>query len=259
MAAEHTADSTGGIRLHVNVDHVATLRQARRERSPDPVVWALEAERAGAHGITCHLRKDRRHIQDDDVAELRERLGTLLNLETSLDAEMVSIGLESGADAICIVPENRQEVTTEGGLDVVGERGRLAEAIPAFAERGALVSLFVDPEPAQLEATAELGAPFVELHTGTYALAHRAGGPELERELVRLVEAARIGRELGLRINMGHGLDYDNVAPVTRIESVEELNIGHAIVARAVFAGVAGAVGGMLEAIAAAVDSGARR
>ena len=236
----------GSVRLHVNVDHVATLRQARRERVPDPVEWALAAERAGAHGITCHLRKDRRHVQDADVARLRAEVGTLLNLETSLDAEMVALALDSRSDAICIVPENRQEVTTEGGLDVRGERGRLAEAVPAFAERGALVSLFVDPDPTQLEASAELGAPFVELHTGTYA---NAAGPARERELARLVEAARIGRGLGLRINMGHGLDYANVAPVAAIEGLEELNIGFALVARAAFVGVDRAVGEMLTAI----------
>ena len=233
------------VRLHINVDHVATLRQARRECSPDPIAWALAAERAGAHGITCHLRKDRRHIQDADVRALRERIATLLNLETSLDPEMVALALESGAEAICIVPENRAEVTTEGGLDVLAERGRLTEAVPAFAERGALVSLFVDPEPAQLAAAAELRVPFIEIHTGTYANTP-AGSSERAAELKRLVDAARVARELGLRVNLGHGLDYDNVAPVARIEGLEELNIGHAIVARAVFVGVEAAIGEML-------------
>lgn len=242
------------VRLHVNVDHVATLRQARREVNPDPVRWALDAERAGAHGITCHLRRDRRHVQDDDVRRLRAELTTLLNLETSLDAEMLGLAIESGADAVCMVPENRQEITTEGGLDVVGERARLAEALPALAARGALVSLFVDPEPAQLEAAAAVGAPFVELHTGTYALAAQKGRGE--RELARLAEAARIGRGLGLRINMGHGLDYTNVAPVAAIEGLEELNIGHAIVAHAVFVGVRAAVSEMLAAIEAAASGG---
>jgi pyridoxine 5-phosphate synthase len=245
-----------GVRLLVNVDHVATLRQARRGREPDPVAWALAAEAAGAQGITCHLRQDRRHIQDEDVRRLRAEIKTLLNLETSLEPEMVALALESGAEAICIVPENRQEITTEGGLDARAERRRLAEVVPAFADCGALVSLFVDPEVRQLETSAELGAPFVELHTGAYATAEP--GSARERELDRLARAAQAGRELGLRINMGHGLDYDNVAPVARIAGVEELNIGHAIVARSVFAGVEAAVRGMLERIAAAARSGGR-
>jgi pyridoxine 5-phosphate synthase len=233
-------------RLHVNVDHVATVRQARRGTRPDPVDWALAAERAGAHGITCHLRKDRRHVQEDDVRRLRASIGTLLNLESSLDPEMITIALESGAQAICLVPENRQEITTEGGLDVVRERARLAEALPRLAERGALVSLFVDPDPAVLEASSELGAPFVELHTGAYA---NASGDERERELERLASAAERGHRLGLRINAGHGLDYDNVRPVAELPHVEELNIGHAIVAHALFVGVEAAIVQMLDAM----------
>lgn len=233
-------------RLHVNVDHVATVRQARRGLCPDPVEWALAAERAGAHGITCHLRKDRRHVQDDDLRRLRAAVSTLLNLEASLDPEMIAIALESGAEAICLVPENRQEITTEGGLDVLRERARLAEALPRLAERGALVSLFVDPDPAVLEASAALGAPFVELHTGAYA---NATGSGRERELERLQRAAELGQRLGLRVNAGHGLDYDNVRPVADLPHVEELNIGHAIVARALFVGVEGAIRGMLDAM----------
>jgi len=233
-------------RLHVNVDHVATVRQARRGLRPDPVEWALAAERAGAHGITCHLRKDRRHIQDEDLRRLRTSVRTLLNLETSLDPQMIAIALESGAEAICLVPENRQEVTTEGGLDVLRERRRIAEVLPRFAERGALVSLFVDPQREVLEASAELGAPFVELHTGAYA---NATGTARERELERLVDAAEHGSGLGLRINAGHGLDYDNVHPIARLPRVEELNIGHAIVAHALFVGVESAIAEMLVAI----------
>jgi pyridoxine 5-phosphate synthase len=233
-------------RLHVNVDHVATVRQARRGLAPDPVEWALAAERAGAQGITCHLRKDRRHIQDADVRRLRATITTILNLESSLDAEMIALALESRADAICLVPENRLEITTEGGLDVLAERKRLAEVLPRLRDTGALVSLFVDPEPAVLEASAELGAPFVELHTGSYA---NARGAERERELERLRKAAELGTGLGLRINAGHGLDYDNVRPVARLARVEELNIGHAIVARALMVGVERAIQGMLSAI----------
>jgi len=233
-------------RLHVNVDHVATVRQARRIAEPDPVAWARAAEDAGARGITVHLRKDRRHVQDADLPRMRAAVRTLLNLELSLDAEMVGIGLGSGADEVCFVPENRQEITTEGGLDVVGERGRLSEAVPRFRETGCLVSLFVDPDPAQVRAAAEVGADFVELHTGAYS---NAAGAAAERELARLVEAAELARSVGLRVNAGHGLNVANVGPVARLPHVEELNIGHAIVARALFLGVDGAVKEMIRAI----------
>ncbi len=231
------------MKLHVNVDHVATLRQARRGIEPDPIAWALAVERAGGDGITCHLRKDRRHIQDGDVVQLRKHVTTLLNLEVSLDEEMVALALESGADEICIVPENRQEITTEGGLDAIGERARLSEALPRFQERGMLVSLFVDPDPEQLEASARLGAEFVELHTGTYANAEP--GAELER----LGSAAQRAHELGLRVNAGHGLNYENVGPILELPHLEELNIGHSIVSRAIFTGVESAVRDMLVAM----------
>lgn len=243
-------------RLHVNVDHVATIRQARRADHPDPVAWALEAERSGAHGITCHLRKDRRHMQDEDVRRLRAEVRTLLNLETSLDAEMTALALESGADEICIVPENRLEVTTEGGLDVIGERRRLAAVIPGFVERGARVSLFVDPDFDQLEASAEVGAQFVELHTGSYA---NASGSERESELERLVSSARRAHELGLLVNAGHGLDLSNVAPIAALPHLRELNIGHSIVSHAVFVGIEGAIRAMLDAIAMAARVGGPR
>jgi len=231
-------------RLHVNVDHVATVRQARRITRPDPVAWALEAEAAGAQGITCHLRKDRRHVQDEDVRLLRERIATLLNLEASLDEEMVERALASGADEVCLVPENRREITTEGGLDVIAEHERLTAAVPRFRERGMLVSLFVDPDAAQLAAAAALGAIFVELHTGAYA---NAGGDGRAHELERLARGAEEAHRLGLRVNAGHGLDYDNVTPVAALPWLEELNIGHAIVARALFTGVRAAVAEMRE------------
>lgn len=231
-------------KLHVNVDHVATVRQARRISAPDPVQWALAAERAGAHGITCHLRKDRRHILDTDVAQLRSRISTILNLEASLDHEMVAIALESRADEVCLVPENRQEITTEGGLDVILERARLSEALPRFRERGILVSLFIDPDSDQIAAAAELEAEFVELHTGPYANAH---GDRQADELARLHEAAQQAHALGLRVNAGHGLNLENVAPVAALPHIEELNIGHSLVARAVFVGVEAAVQEMLE------------
>lgn len=231
------------IRLHVNIDHVATVRQARREPFPDPLGWALRAEAAGAQGITCHLRLDRRHIQDEDVRRLRAGIATLLNLEACLEPDIVANALESGADQVCLVPEGRAEVTTEGGLDAVAERGRLHEALPRLRDRGIDVSLFVDPERAQVEAAAAVGAQFVELHTGPYA---NARGPEREAELARLHGAALAAHQLGLRVNAGHGLDYENVVPVARLPHVEELNIGYAIVARALFDGVEVAVGEML-------------
>jgi pyridoxine 5-phosphate synthase len=231
------------LRLHVNIDHVATLRQARREVEPDPVAWALAAERAGADGITVHLRKDRRHIQDEDVREVRARVRTLLNPECRLDETMLGLALESGAQAICLVPERREELTTEGGLDVVVERARIERAVPLFAARQALISLFVDPDPAQIAAAAESGAPFVELHTGSYA---RARGAARERELSRLTDAAALAKSLGLRVNAGHGLNLSNTADVARIPDLEELNIGHSIVSRALFVGVEVAVREML-------------
>lgn len=234
------------IRLHVNVDHVATVRQARRGLQPDLVAWALAAEAAGAHGITCHLRKDRRHVQDADVRALRERIATILNLETSLDPEMVEIALTSGADAFCVVPENRREITTEGGLDVVAERARLREVVPRLADAGGLVSLFVDPEPDQLAAAAEVGARFVELHTGAYANAYLTGPGEGEAELQRLRDGAEQAHALGLRVNAGHGLDYANTPPVAALPHLEELNIGHAIVSHALTVGVALAIREML-------------
>jgi pyridoxine 5-phosphate synthase len=233
-------------KLHVNIDHVATLREARREIFPDPVAWALRAEKAGALGITCHLRRDRRHIQDADVKRLRKSIATRLNLEISLDEEIVEFALKSRADAVCIVPENRKEVTTEGGLDVRGEKKRLKRVIPGLVKRGAEVSLFVDPDLDQIEAAVKVGAQFVELHTGSYA---NAKGPKRKRELHRLRTAAVFAHDHGLRVNAGHGLDYDNVREVAALPWVEELNIGFAIVARAQFDGVDFAVRRMAELV----------
>ena len=229
-------------RLQVNVDHVATLRQARRETFPDPVEWALAAERAGAEGITCHLRKDRRHIQDDDVKRLRSRVATRLNLETSLEEDIVAFACRIRPDAVCLVPEDRREVTTEGGLDVLAERRRLARAIPRLRARRAEVSLFVDPDLRQIAAAADVGAEFIELHTGRYA---DARGKKRGHELARLRTAAVFARDHGLRVNAGHGLDYENVGPIAALPHVEELNIGFAIVARALDVGVGEAIGKM--------------
>lgn len=243
-------------KLHVNVDHVATLRQARREAFPDPVEWALRAERAGAEGITAHLRADRRHVQDADIRALRRRIATRLNFEMSLDPGIVAIALRTKPAAVCLVPEHRAEVTTEGGLDVVRESARLLETVPRLVRVGCEVSLFVDPDEAHLDACAEVGADFVELHTGAYA---RAVGARRERELRRLQRAARHAHELGLRVNAGHGLDYDNVGPIAELPHVEELNIGFAVVARAVFTGVDEAVGTMVELIRAGAGGRSRR
>ena len=229
-------------RLHVNIDHVATLREARRELFPDPIAWALAAEKAGAQGITCHLRTDRRHIQDEDVKRLRRALQTRLNLELSLEPAIVAFALKIRPQAACIVPEKRSEVTTEGGLDVLRERRRLLRVVPLLIGKGAEVSLFIDPDPRQVEAAAEVGAQFVELHTGAYA---NARGKQRARELARLCDAAELALAAGLRVNAGHGLDYDNVAPVAAIARVEELNIGFAIVARSLFDGVHEAVARM--------------
>lgn len=235
------------VRLHVNVDHIATLRQARREAFPDPVEWALRAERAGAQGITCHLRKDRRHMQDADVVALRRALRTLLNLECSLDDEMVAIARKSGAEAFCLVPESRAEITTEGGLDVRAEAQRVARVTRELAAEGGAVSLFIDADREQIVAAADSGAPFIELHTGCYA---NAQGDARKRELERLVTGTAFARECGLRVNAGHGLDYRNVAPVAEIAGVEELNIGFAIVAHSLFVGVDAAIREMLAAMA---------
>ena len=235
-------------RLGVNVDHVATLRQARRVAWPDPVAAARMAEDAGADSITVHLREDRRHIQDDDVVRLRAALRTKLNLEMAVGDAMVAIALRIRPADACFVPEQREELTTEGGLDVVRHLDRVRSAAHRLRDAGVRVSLFVAPERAQLEAAVAAGAPVVELHTGEYADAATPAGAA--RELARLVDAAAVARGLGLQVNAGHGLTLENVAPVARIAGMDELNIGHSIVARAVLVGMAEAVREMKRAIA---------
>ncbi len=230
------------VRLGVNIDHIATLRQARGTPYPEPVEAALLAEKAGADGITAHLREDRRHIQDRDVRLLREMIHTRLNLEMAVTDEMVAIACRIRPDACCLVPEKREELTTEGGLDVVGQFDRVKAACQRLAEAGIEVSLFIDPDPEQIEAAARTGAPVVELHTGRYA---DLGGEAQLEELERLKKAARLGDGLGLQVNAGHGLHYHNVEPIVRIGEIVELNIGHAIVARAVITGLAAAVAEM--------------
>ncbi len=228
------------IALGVNIDHIATLRQVRRARFPDPVHAALSAEMAGADNITLHLREDRRHIQIEDVRALKGLLQTRMNLEMAVTGETLEIARDVRPADCCLVPERRSELTTEGGLDVAGQRPQLEEAVAALASEGVRVALFIDPEPRQVEAAARIGAPVVELHTGAYAEA--AGGARRATELERLRAAARLAARLGLEVHAGHGLDYRNVQPVAAIEEVVELNIGHAIVARAVFDGLAAAV-----------------
>jgi pyridoxine 5-phosphate synthase len=233
-------------RLHVNVDHVATLRQARRGAEPDLVRAAGVSEQAGATGITVHLREDRRHVQDRDVHALRQAVTTLLNLEMAATEEMTAIACATRPDEVCIVPERREELTTEGGLDVRAAAPALRRSIPRLRAEGILVSLFVSPDAAAVDGAAELGADFVELHTGAYA---HAGAAARAAELARLHAAAERAHARGLRVNAGHGLDLDNVAPIAHLPHVEELNVGYAIVCRAVFVGLERAVRDMAESI----------
>jgi pyridoxine 5-phosphate synthase len=238
------------ILLGVNIDHIATLRQARHTRYPEVVQAALIAEQAGADGITAHLREDRRHIQDRDIELLAATLHSRLNLEMAVTEAMIGIARRLRPAACCLVPEKRQELTTEGGLDVAGDLSRMKEACAALAEADVEVSLFIDPDPRQVEAAVAAGAPVVELHTGTYA---DAESPDARRhELARLEQAARLGARLGLTVNAGHGLHYHNVAEICRIPEFHELNIGHSIVARAVIAGLDQAVRDMKRAMLAA-------
>jgi len=250
------------LKLGVNIDHVATLRQARYKTAvpsagahagaipePDPVWAAIEVELAGAHGITMHLREDRRHIQDRDVRMARGLIRTRLNLEMADVPSIVAIAEEIKPDEACLVPEKRQEITTEGGLDVAGQAARIGHACETLGAGGIRVSLFIDPEPKQVEAAKRAGAPAIELHTGAYA---GAQGAARAREFERLRSAARIAASLGLTVNAGHGLDYHNVEPVAAIPEIVELNIGHAIVARAVFDGLAKAVREMKDLMRAA-------
>ena len=229
--------------LGINVDHVATLRQARGTTYPDPVAAALAAERAGADSITIHLREDRRHIQDRDLEIMQRTVQTRVNLEMAITDAMLDIALRVLPEDVCLVPEKREELTTEGGLDVAGQVNAVTRACRRLDDAGIRTSLFVDPDPAQLEASAACGAPVVELHTGTYADALDRNQQALELDRIR--EAAAYGDRLGLTIHAGHGLHYHNVQPVAAIDTIVELNIGHAIIARAVFDGIDKAVADM--------------
>lgn len=241
--------SSRRIRLGVNIDHAATLRQARyrgypRLRGemvePDPVAFALEAERAGADGITVHPREDGRHMQQGDVRLLREVLQVPLNMEMAVTAPMLAFARELCPHTVCLVPEKREEVSTEGGLDIVAQEALITRTVAALLEGGIETSLFIDPDRAQIEASRRTGARFIELHTGSYANAcYGAGG---ERELERLEEAAVVAHELGLIVNIGHGINYTNIERVRHIPGIYEMNIGHSIVSRALFTGIAEAV-----------------
>ena len=240
------------LKLGVNIDHVATLREARyrglERGEPDPVEAARICEQAGAHGITAHLREDRRHIQDRDVKLLRETVRTRLNLEMANVPEMVRLAIELKPDIVCVVPERRQEVTTEGGLDAVGQRDTLTVTCRQLTEAGIEVSLFIAPDLDQVEASAQVGAGFVELHTGSFAEHYHSKG-ERQVEIERLISAAERAHRLGLKVNAGHGLNCENLALLHLVPHLVELNIGHSIVSRAVFVGLPIAIREMLRAM----------
>jgi len=249
------------IELGVNIDHVATLRQARRTWEPDPVWAAVEAHLGGADGITVHLREDRRHIQDEDVRKLRDLTQIKLNLEMAATDEMVGIACDLKPEMAMFVPEGRHEVTTEGGLDIVSQETRLRDAVARLAERGILVSVFIDAELPQVEAAARIGARVCEIHTGPYAHAFHAAGRDAESpavvEEIRKIHAAGDAiRALGMRFNAGHALNYYNVQPIARLPGIRELHIGHAIVSRAVFSGMRDAVREMKRLMREAADRG---
>jgi pyridoxine 5-phosphate synthase len=231
------------ILLGVNIDHVATLRQARGTRYPDPIQAAIEAEQSGADSITLHLREDRRHIQERDVRMLKDILQTRMNLEMAVTAEMLAIAEELRPADCCLVPERREELTTEGGLDVAGQQGRIADACKRLADAGIRVSLFIDADPQQIDAAAACGAPIIEIHTGHYADAENE--EQQAQELARIREGVRRAHEAGLQVNAGHGLNYHNTREIAGMAVIRELNIGHAIIARALFVGLQSAIAEM--------------
>jgi len=240
-----TQSSGRPILLGVNVDHCATVRQARYrshalnhgdEVEPDPVAFALACEAAGADGITMHLREDRRHVQDSDVERARAQIATRLNLEMACTPEMIEYALRLRPDSVCLVPESREEITTEGGLDVVGQKSRVAEVVASMTEAGIATSLFIDPDPQQIEMAAELKSPWIELHTGAYANAYYHEGRATELETLR--RGAEQAYNLGLVVNAGHGINYTNISEVVSLPHLHELNIGHSIISRALFVGV---------------------
>jgi len=235
------------MKLSVNIDHIATLREARGGIEPNPVVAAAICERAGADGIVCHLREDRRHINDRDVRLLRESLATKLDLEMAATGEIIAIALKVTPDLVTLVPEKRRELTTEGGLDVVGQRAKLRRAVERFHEKEILVSLFVDPVRKQIDASKEIGADIIEIHTGEYV---EARGDFRQKKLIAKIQSvAEHAKSLGLGVNAGHGLDYDNVRAVAQISFIDEISIGHAIITRSLFVGLEQAVREMRELV----------
>ncbi|UWQ01966.1 pyridoxine 5'-phosphate synthase [Aliiroseovarius crassostreae] len=240
------SDASSKLRLGVNIDHVATLRNARGGTYPDPVRAALLAQEAGADGITAHLREDRRHILDDDIGALMDVLSIPLNFEMAATDEMQAIALKHQPHAVCIVPEKREELTTEGGLEVAAQDNRLAEYIAPLRDAGSRISLFIGAEEAQIRAAARIGAPVVELHTGAYCDFHNEGRfEERDAELARLREGAQLAHSLGLEVHMGHGLTYETVEPIAEMPEVMELNIGHFLIGEAIFRGLPDAMAEM--------------
>ncbi|MCI0706691.1 MAG: pyridoxine 5'-phosphate synthase [Ignavibacteriae bacterium] len=235
------------MRLAINIDHVATIRQARGGNEPDPVTAAQLCELAGAEGIVCHLREDRRHIHDRDVRLLRETVKTKLDLEMAATEEIIRIAIEVKPELVTLVPEKRKELTTESGIDVVGQKKYLEDVIKTFHQQKILVSLFVDPLQAQVEASKEIGTDMIELHTGEYAEARTDRARN--EELVKIQQMARLGKQLGLGVNGGHGLSYVNVSPIAAITDIDELSIGHAVISRAVLVGIERAVREMLQLV----------
>ncbi len=238
------------VKLGVNIDHVATVRQARKTTEPDPVWAAAMAELGGADQITVHLREDRRHIQDRDVELLLQTVNVKLNLECACIPDMLQLACRVNPDQVCLVPEKREEVTTEGGLNVVGNRQLVDESVKQLQQAGVLVSLFIDPDVAQIKAAMKTGAEAVELHTGSYA--NCRGEAQRLQVLKQIVEASRVALDCGLRLDAGHGLTYTNVLPIARVDGMSELNIGHSIVARAIFVGFQNAVREMKTLLASA-------
>jgi pyridoxine 5-phosphate synthase len=232
------------MQLAINIDHIATIRNARGGTEPDPVEASRICERAGAVGIVSHLREDRRHIRDTDVRNLRKAVTTKLDLEMAATDEIIGIALDVVPDLVTLVPEKRQELTTEGGLDVVGQKKRLSDVVKSFHAMKIAVSLFVDPEPSQIETSKEIGADMVELHTGEYANAESRN--DVRAQLARIQSMAKLGKSLGLTVNGGHGLDYRNIVPIAAIKEIHEVSIGHAVITRAVFVGLENAVKEML-------------
>lgn len=235
------------MRLAINIDHVATLRNARGGMEPDPVKAALICEEAGAVGIVCHLREDRRHVNDDDLRRLRSTIKKKLDLEMAATEEIIGIAIKTKPDLVTLVPERRQELTTEGGLDIIAQKKYYAEVVKRFCQNKIPVSLFIDPVEAQVRASADIGTDMIEIHTGEYAEAKTE--QEVKEQFQRIQEAAKLGKLLGVGVNAGHGLDYENIAPVAAIQEIDEVSIGHAVIVRAMFVGLEQAVQEMINLV----------